>query len=312
MEEIHISEEAFAYQSLQNFLSKFPNEEACLKLFPAICKACGHNNRAVDPSARVIDCSKCKTKTWRTAGTYFQGLRRLMPTLAWIWLHEDRAVISINKFAALFDLAYATAWKIEARLQAVLEKEMDKHDVIELITSVFDPVIQKRSIDSTANEHPVYEDDDNQTQVQEQENLDEDQQAICAFLMPQPVEFDSLFQVSGLPIGKFSAALACLELQGIATRHAGNKYSLTKTNPTLLIGNQEQEILGRFFAYVKNLHGISRKYLQRYIAAFWAKVGVDRWSKGSFLKSCMKLRRLSYGEILDYNSPKKLRTPWTD
>ena len=36
MEEIYLSEEAFAYQSLQNFLSKFPDEEACLKLFRSL------------------------------------------------------------------------------------------------------------------------------------------------------------------------------------------------------------------------------------------------------------------------------------
>ncbi len=232
-----------------------------------------------------------------------------MPTLAWIWLHEDRAVLSINKFAELFDLAYATAWKIEARLQAVLEKEMDKHDVIELITTVFNPIILKRSIDSTAREHPNYEEDDEQPELQEQENLDEDQRIVCAFLTPQPIEFDNLFKVSGLPIGKFSAALACLELEGVATRHTGSKFSLTKTNPTLLIGNEENEILRQFYAFVKNFHGISRKYLQRYLAAFWAKIGLNRWSKGTLLKSCMKYRRLSYGEILDYNSPKMLRIP---
>ncbi len=295
MEEIYLTEEAFAYESLQNFLSKFPNEEACLKLFPAVCKACGHKKRSVAPSERVFECSKCKTKTWRTAGTYFHKLRRLMPTFAWIWIREDRAVLSINKFAELFALAYATAWKIEARLQAVLEKEMDQHDVFELVTTVFNPVIRKRSTVSTAREHPDYEeeeDDDEQTELHEQENLDEDQQAVCALLKPQPVEFDNLFQASGMPIGRFSAALTCLELEGIATRHVGTKFSLTKTNPMLLIGTQEKEVLGQFYAYVKNFHGISRKYLQRYLAAFWTKVGLSRWSKGTLLNSCMKSAKL--------------------
>jgi len=311
MEEIYLSEEAFAYQSLQNFLSKFPDEESCLSLFPAVCKACGRKQRKAAQRERVFECYKCKTKTYRTAGTYFHGLRRLHPTFARIWIHEDRAVLSINKFTELFDLAYATGWKIEARLQAVLEKEMDKHDdVFELITTVFNPVIRKRSIVSVAEEHPDYEEnDDEQPELEEQENLDEDQQSVCAFLKVQPEEFDNLFQASGMPIGKFAAALASLELEGIATRHAGNKFSLTKTNPMLLIGNQEKEVLQQFYDYIRNLHGISRKYLQRYLASFWARGALRRWSKGTLLKSCMKYRRLSYGEILAYNSPKIVRVP---
>ena len=54
-----------------------------------------------------------------------------MPTFARIWLHEDRAVLSINKFAELFDVAYDTAWKVEAKAaKLLLKKEMDKHGSI--------------------------------------------------------------------------------------------------------------------------------------------------------------------------------------
>jgi len=306
MEEIYISEESFAYQSLQNFLLKFPNEEACLSVFPAVCKACGRKSKSTE---RVFECSKCKTKTSRTAGTYFHGLRKLLPTFAWIWLHEDRAVLSINKFAELFRVRYATAWKINAKMQAVLEKEMDKHDVFELVSTVFNQVICKRSGLSTGGEHPSYEEEDEQPDIEDLEDLDEDQQALCAVLTTQPIVFDDLLQTSGLPIAKFAAALASIELEGIATRHAGNKFSLTKKDPVLLIGSQEKEVLQQFFRYVKNFHRISRKYLQRYLASFWTRSGRNRWSKGTLLNSCMKFRRLSYAEILAYNSPKMLRIP---
>src|SRR5438128_1936013 len=145
MDEIHISEEEFILQSLQNFHAQFPSEASCLRVFPSVCRACGSKMKKADLDKRAVECSKCKTKTWRTAGTYFHGLKRIRPTFARIWMYEDRAIVSIKKFSELFDIPYATAWEIDAKIKAVFEKEMDKHDAFELVSTLFNPVICKRS-----------------------------------------------------------------------------------------------------------------------------------------------------------------------
>ncbi|MBI2812157.1 MAG: hypothetical protein HYX67_15190 [Candidatus Melainabacteria bacterium] len=130
MEEIHLEEEEFTWQSLQNFFIQFPDEKACLQAFPAVCRACNFIN---ETDARSFVCAKCKTKTWRTAGTYFHGLKRLLPTFAWIWLVEDRATVSVKKFAEILAPSYSNAWDSKAKVKAVLEDELNKHNVFEVV-----------------------------------------------------------------------------------------------------------------------------------------------------------------------------------
>ena len=305
MEEIHLEEEEFTRQSLQNFFNHFANEKECIRAIPAICKAC---NRPVETDKRSFDCPKCKTKTWRTAGTYFHGLQNLLPTFAWIWLHEDRAIISVKKFAELFDIPYASAWDVDAKMKAVLEQEMNKHDAFEVVSNIFDKAICKRTVQSAAGKHPNYEDDDGEEiDLEVLEGMDSDQKLIYAELKSQPIEFDILYQRSGLSIAKFGAALTMLDINGVAQRHAGNKFSLMKTTPTAIVSSEEMETIQQFLVYTRNFHGVSRKYLQRYLAAFWTHLGVHRWSRQTLMKTIMKYGRLSRAAILAYHSPKKVR-----
>jgi len=309
MEEIYLSEAEFTRQSLENFRRQFPDEAACLRVFPAQCRPCGFTNEQDDAKARNFVCSKCNVKTWRTAGTYFHGQKRLLPTFALIWLHEDRAILSINKFAEMFKISYSTAWETDAKLKDVLEQEMDKHDAFEVISQLFDDVIFKRSDQSWPGRHPSYEEEEEPAELEEPEDMDADQRKIYALLSPQPIEFEELYQKSGLTIDKFSSALAMLDMNEVAERHIGDKFSLKKTKPIMIIGDKEIETIYDFFAYITNFHGVSRKYLQRYLAAFWTHWGVNRWCRQTLLKTCMKYSRLSRAALLAYVSPKMVRIP---
>lgn len=308
IKEIPLNEEAFAMESLQNFLIHFPSENECLQAFPAVCKACELLNESDE---RCFVCTKCKTKTWRTADTYFRGLRMLLPTLAWIWLAEDRASISVKKFAEIFGISYADAWSTNAKVKAVLEEEMNKHDAFEVVSKTFDSAICKRTIQSLAGKHPNYEeDDDAEPDLEELEEMDSDQQIVYAELKSQPIHFDVLYQRSGLSIAKFGAALAMLDMNGTVQQHIGNQFSLKKTSPTIPVSSDEMDAIRRFHMYVrKTFHGVSRKYIQRYLAAFWTRWGVDRWTKQTLFKTILMYVRPSRADILAYHSPQKLRIP---
>ena len=309
MEEIFLSDAEFARQSLQNFWRRFPDEEACLQVFPFVCRACGFGNDQDDAKSRVVVCSKCNVKTWRTAGTYFHGLKRLLPTFALIWLHEDRAILSIKKFAEELNICYSTAWETDAKLKDVLEQEMNKHDAFEVISKFFDGVIFKRSDQTWPGKHPSYEEEEEGSEPIEPEDMDADQKTIYALLSSQPIEFEVLYQKSGLTIDKFSSALAMLDMNEVAERHIGDKFSLKKTNPVVVIGAAETQTICDFFEYISNFHGVSRKYLQRYIACFWSHWGVNRWCRQTLLITCMKYGRLSRDALLAYVSPKLVRVP---
>ena len=53
----------------------------------------------------------------------------------------------------------------------------------------------------------------------------------------------------------------------------------------------------------KYFHGVSHKYLQLYVAAFWCHVDRATWKKGSVLMACLKHPPVSYIKLLNYESP---------
>ncbi|MBS2001514.1 MAG: hypothetical protein JST44_08405 [Cyanobacteria bacterium SZAS LIN-5] len=302
-------EEELTRQSLERFFAVYPDEKSCLEVFPANCKSCGiPNEEAHSRGERSFDCTNCKRTTWRTAGTYFHGLRYLHPTFALIWTAEERAVLSAYKLTKLFKIVYATAWETVERLQTVFEEEMENHDVFELVSTVFNPAICKRSNLCVGGEHPDFVEEDDEPDPEDLKDLNDDQVAVCTVLKSRPISFDQLYKGSGLPIARFAAAIGSLDLMGIAKFHGGNRYSLIKTNPILQLSREEKAILKLFFEYVKNFHGISRKYLQRYIASFWARYWPRRWPESSLLRCCMKYVSPTIKRV-GYNSSKLIRVP---
>ncbi|CAN5246338.1 hypothetical protein BH11CYA1_BH11CYA1_05480 [soil metagenome] len=53
----------------------------------------------------------------------------------------------------------------------------------------------------------------------------------------------------------------------------------------------------------KYFHGVSHKYLQVYIGAFWCHSDRRTWSQGTLLKACLKHPPISYLDLLHYNVP---------
>lgn len=50
-------------------------------------------------------------------------------------------------------------------------------------------------------------------------------------------------------------------------------------------------------------HGVSRKYIQNYLAAYWCYSDRIRWSTGILLKVCVQFGQIDSSEILNYVSP---------
>jgi hypothetical protein len=228
-----------------------------------------------------------------------------MPTFAVIWLHEDRVVCSRNEFAEIFGISYSNSWATHARVQSVIDGEMNTKDLFEVVSTHFDPIICKRSIKTTADEHPTFELIEDEQPDSEPEFQCDQQKKLYDLLSAQAASFDYLEGKTGLSTPQFSAALGMLEINGLAVKLPGNMYIRNKSSAasSANVPANADDLVNKFFTYVRNFHGISRKYLQRYIASFWSVEGYNRWHKVTLLKTCMEYGRIRRADILAYTSP---------
>ena len=144
---------------------------------------------------------------------------------------------------------------------------------------------------------------------------------VCGFLSADAIHFDDLYERTGVPVGNLSAALTMLEIAGVATRMPGDWYvsciTEGKGKPN---GNAQQsgsgldcpveatEAVVAIIRFVREgFQGISRKYLQHYLAAHWCHVDRVRWQSKALLQACLRSRCIRYDEILEYVSPVMVR-----
>jgi DprA winged helix domain len=131
------------------------------------------------------------------------------------------------------------------------------------------------------------------------------EKAVFKLLSYDPTNFDHLVSKTGLSSGELTATLMHLELSGLVDVMPGDSYvqrriplpanhqsAATKVDPQ------------PFCTYVlRNFHGISRKYLQLYLAAFWCSLDRKRWGVGSLFRACGRAPIITYDQILSYVSP---------
>jgi len=134
-------------------------------------------------------------------------------------------------------------------------------------------------------------------------------------LSAEPAHFDILCKRSGMQASGMSSTLTMLELAGAVLRLAGDQYihstPTTAGLHTVIESSRGKDSTTETTSTVAavidfvglNFQGISRKYLQNYLAWYWCHTDRTRWSLGSLLKACLRFRPVCYAEILEYVSP---------
>ncbi len=355
----------------QQFNTRFPTNKDCLEELckracqdgTIKCRHCGSQALDTAFSARVGVCRHCRQPTWLTAGTFFHHIRLPRPWLAAIWLMERGVNISSSQFHKLAGIAYSTAWHIFNKLATVIQSEMGD-TASALPSSLFSPVICKRSRDTPARSHPLAEEEhiarslpaqpgdanfpahgaaretwappsdlawqpagtndsapksavDSPENAQPGSSIDcqpmsAQEEKVYEVLKEQEVHFDAICARTGLPAGEVSSLLTFLELAGHVRRRAGDRYLRTiddKNAPSQKIGNQRssgwEELSAAAAALVKNVinfvhehyQGVSRKYLQNYLSAYWCHIDRGRWYPGSLLEACFRFGPIRNDEI---------------
>jgi ribosomal protein L37AE/L43A len=152
--------------------------------------------------------------------------------------------------------------------------------------------------------------------------------AIYAILSVSPIEFDELSRKSGTEARRLSTILTMLELDGLASSLPGNKFVravpvASNTHPlstavtasrqhgsaALWTDNQNKggmsmDAIAVQIDFIRScFQGISRKYLQLFLATSWCLLDRGRWPTGSLFRACIAFSKISYEEIRLFVSP---------
>lgn len=141
---------------------------------------------------------------------------------------------------------------------------------------------------------------------------------ILNFLGEDPISFDNLVEVSNVTAGNACLQLLELEFQGIIEKMPGDNYARKRgakdAFPKLdlvissiqLLEHDDQEpkrSIEKIIDFIKEtFHGISRKYLQLFLAADWLYQDRSRWRKGALFQACLAHDRVTEKELKQFNS----------
>jgi len=120
-----------------------------------------------------------------------------------------------------------------------------------------------------------------------------------------PLHFDELFERAEIPVGTLSASLTMLELEGKVERLTGDWYVRQTPKPVINQPTQETSTkIEPFLEFIRvNFRGISRKYLQSYLAAFWCHTDRNHWSSDAIWQKCLGSSPVSYRQLREYVTP---------
>lgn len=147
---------------------------------------------------------------------------------------------------------------------------------------------------------------------------DQDPFAILNFLGEEAISFDALIEMANVPAGSACLQLLDLQFQGVIEKLPGDNYArkkaaknaLPKTDlaiSTIQLFEQTdpglKHSIERIINFIKEtFHGISRKYLQLFLAANWLYEDRSRWTRGSLFQACLAHDRVTEQEIKKFNS----------
>lgn len=320
--------EASLGSSWQDFKRTYPTESACVDEIYALliaqgrikCSTCGSCEHEREAGKRWCKCSKCRATIWITAGTMFERAHKLRAWFGTIWLMESGVPISGNRLAQLLGIAQSSAWALLQRMSTLVLKSME-NQFGEISTTHFMAVMRKRSSETEARQHPVSEELEVQKKLagatsvpsDEDDQLlwDDDERAVFAVLTYDFVPFDEVCSLTGLPSETVGASLCTLKMGKHVVASADAYARAKKKSQVPLLAKLTKVALGVHIDAIANhiceiYSGISRKHLQKYIAAYWSVEDRKRWSRGTILQACLSSEPISIRDLREYVSPPEI------
>ncbi|MBS1954057.1 MAG: hypothetical protein JST89_07725 [Cyanobacteria bacterium SZAS-4] len=290
------------------------------------CQFCGSARLKLKFGNRIGNCGRCGKKFRLTAGTIFRKMRMARPYLVAIRLCERGIPCSARLLSRVCNIAYASALHIFNMIWGAVLKAM-RNDGVLVSSFEFNAAICKRSLETPAQKHPVNEQEHAQEVNSESAvNLEEEfaarisvfkpelnlvtesiasaddaastpvapcpERQIYGLLSSEPRSIDDLVALSRLEAKVVIATVSILELTDLATLVSGNRVVLSADRLRAQqpqVDSQTQAHVGQFVWFIKKFfHGVSRRYIQIYLAAYWCFIDRIRWAKGAVFEQCCK------------------------
>ena len=327
--------DADAVRRLWNdFMSAYPTDRDCLQLLSGFsenqnehCSHCGYRLTKLQFEARAFKCAACHRKNWHTAGTFFEGIQCLHAWVGAIWILGSGVPLSANRLHVLAGISTSTANNIMHKLSMVMASELDGDTVH---SAAFEAILRRRSSKTPKDEHPRAElnelpppELDNERAQSEAHarletlaNLTDNQRAVYELIPDnKPEHFDLLFDRAEIEVGSMCAALTILELCGLVTRSVGDYYA-RKPLPDAPLkycdveADEQSMTIASIIQFIDRVYyGISRKFIQNYLAAYCCLVNAGKWTFDSLLTKCREHARITDMAVRRYVSPAKVLLP---
>ena len=212
------------------------------------------------------------------------------------------------------------------RIAIVVEDQMPDQATV-VLSSAFLSVFGKRSRLTPANAHPrseqeefekeldaQMEDDESVGKANPADGISEQERQVYDLLSQSPMSFDALCARTGLSAGDLAASLTMLELNELAKRERGDQYVRLAPRPTSESHSQwagkgdstnPTTMLISAFLKLASSHwrGISRRFLQKYLALFWCHIDRLRWQEGSLLDACLHFGKIRRDRLVNCVTP---------
>lgn len=306
------------------------------------CRFCREGDLVLSREGRVGKCRSCKRSTWFAAGTCLAHLKRPDARLFALWLMQKGVLATSLVFSRVLGLSQSSAHAILAWVRFAVQNYLPE-DAPLVHSSAFVDVFWKRSRETPAREHPAAEQDEVERNSALAENDDgpliehrdkfnvggapaddsdpedatkvppgffesivlEHQEAIYSLISDTPVYFETLLSRSGVAIGAFSASITILELQGKIVSLPGNMIARKVQKKVPAPGRVSRAAVEAFLELIRTrFKGISRKYLQGYLAAQWCSLARDQWSCQESWQACLRsLPANAWRQMRYYVSP---------
>lgn len=246
-----------------------------------VCRcSCEHVVR--DPGSRIFKCLKCNYETWFTAKTLLKRTSNLRAWLAAIYLKQNRVVITPSQLARLTEISQTGAYEIHRKLNLVVCDQIDDDSLL-VPSELFRAAICKRSRETPARLHPVAEE---LAFMASEGNTD------CPL---QPIDDDcGLHEIETLAITGGDSTV----VDELPSAAAAKSLLL----PFKLVGSA-------IAFFKRHFHGVSRKYLQLYLAGFCFQFEHRERLPDSLLTACLRHPPISYDDLLDYVTSPLVKFP---
>jgi transposase-like protein len=289
------------------FQKRFSREDFCLKHLVKlrwpdgfVCPRCGHDKAGFHSKRKLLQCKGCRYQASATAGTIFH--RTKIPLRKWFWfiflISSQKTGVSIQGLQRLLGIkSYKTAWTMAHKVRKAMadrDASYQLANLVEMDDSYFGPSGRGKRGRGSKGKVPVVVAVENRGKkpgFAAMRVVDNLKSAHIAHFAQSKIKEQQTVRTDGY------VSYYCLTGYGyeLDMRIVGNGPNASKELPWVhtLIANVKSMLRGAH-------HGVSHKYLQRYLDEFCYRFNRRYWPSQLFnrlLKAALVTPAVTYAEL---------------